>query len=59
MDVKIWFDYTSYALWLCEQKEKKNEEMVLWNGNENEKTPKRAKMKEKKKREMEGPLEVN
>ena len=31
-------------------KRKKNEEMVLWNGNENEKTPKRAKMKEKKKR---------
>ena len=31
-------------------KRKKNEEIVLWNGNENEKTPKRAKMKEKKMR---------
>ena len=24
VDVKIWFDFTSYASWLCEKKKKKN-----------------------------------
>ena len=29
--------------------------IIMWNGNENEKTPKMAKMKRKEKWEMEGP----
>ena len=40
----------------CVKKNKiKIEEMVVWNGNENEKTLKRAKMKRNEKWEMEGP----
>ena len=54
VDVKIWFNCTSYASRLCKEKEK-NKEMVVWNGNENEKAPKMAKMKWKKKWEMEEP----
>ena len=46
MDVKIWFNCTSYASRLCE--EKKIKEMVVWNGNENEKTQRWQKWKEKK-----------
>ena len=29
VDVKIWFNFTSHASWLCEKKEKKIEEMVV------------------------------
>ena len=47
MDVKIWLSCISYASWLCEEKEKLKK--WLWNGNENEKTPKMAKMKRKEK----------
>ena len=36
-------------------RKRKIEEMVVWNGNENEMTPKRAKIKRKEKWEMEGP----
>ena len=51
VDVKIWFDFSSYASWLCENKIKIKiiEEMVVWNGNENEKTLKMAKMKRNEK----------
>ena len=54
VDVKIWFDCTSYASWLCEEKET-IKEMVVWNGNKNEKTTKKTKMKRNEKWEMEGP----
>ena len=54
MDVEIWYDCTLYASWLCEEK-KKIKEMVVWNGNENEKTLERAKMKRKEKKEMKWP----
>ena len=37
------------------RKRKKIEEMVVWNENENEKTPERAKMKRNEKWEIEGP----
>ena len=55
VDVKIWFDCNSYEPWLCEEKEKEIEEMVVWNENENEMIPNRTKMKRKEKREIEGP----
>ena len=45
MDIKIWFNCTSYAHGCV--KKKKN--WRKWNGNENEKTLKRLKMKRKDK----------
>ena len=47
MDVKIWFDYTSYASWLCEEK-KKIEEMVMWNRMRMKRPWRRQKWKEKR-----------
>ena len=39
----------------CMKKKKKIEEMFVWNENENEKTPERAKMNRNEKWEIEGP----
>ena len=59
MDVKIWFDYTSYASWLCEEKEKKKwiNGCVKWKWEWND--PEEGKNETKNKWESEGSWEAN
>ena len=50
MDVEIWFDCTSYASWLCEEKEKLKKWKWEWKDPEEGK-----KWKEKKNKKIEWP----